>query len=292
MPPSQPKRTTNVRCCGSFFIRTKAWTWPNRHNEKAFKNPTYESNIMGKLHDYAKKVYSQNGEDGILEHIFDTIGTTNKKCIEMCAGVGSECNTANLIINKGFEGMLYDGSKENVERGISFFRSKGVGDKVRYIHKWITRSNTISDILAYKYTGDIDLLSLDMDGVDYWILKMLVVDTKVISPRVIVLEYNDIFGPERSITVPYDDNFDGWTDNYGGPNYCGASLKAFIKLLKDDYKFVGCNEWGFNGFFIKHSLVEIPEVVDIEQECFQFEKVKQGMKLRWPRVEHREWVYV
>lgn len=247
---------------------------------------------MRKLHDYAKKVYSQNGEDGILEHIFGQIGTTNKKCIEMCAGVGSECNTANLIINAGFEGLLYDGNKENVEHGRSFFESKGVGDKVRYIHKWITRSNTISDIISHNYAGEIDLLSLDMDGVDYWILKMLVVDTLVISPRVIVLEYNDIFGPERSITVPYHPHFDGWTDNYGGPNYCGASLNAFVKLLKDEYKFVGCNEWGFNGFFVKRSFVAIPEVVDIEKECFQFEKVKQGMKFRWPRVQHKQWVRV
>ena len=210
----------------------------------------------------------------------------------MCAGEGFECNTANLIINSGFEGMLFDGKKENVERGVSFFNSKGVGDMVKYIHKWITKSNTIGDILKYKYTGEIDLMSLDMDGVDYWILKMLVIDTKVISPRVIVLEYNDIFGPDQSITVPYDDCFDGWTDTYGGPNYCGASLRAFINLLKDDYKFVGCNELGFNGFFVKRTFEKIEEVLNIEEECFQFEKVKFGMKYRWPRVQHRKWITV
>jgi hypothetical protein len=247
---------------------------------------------MKHLYEYANKVYSQNGEDGIITYIFSQIGTTNKKCIEMCAGEGSECNTANLIINSGFEGLLFDGNKEHVHKGISFFNTKGVGSRVIYLHKWITRSNTICDILKHKYTGNIDLLSLDMDGVDYWILKMLVVDTQIISPRLIVLEYNDIFGPERSITVPYSDNFDGWSDDYGGPNYCGASLRAFIKLLDFNYKFIGCNELGFNGFFIKKEFDSIEEVHNIHDECFQFEKVQLGMKYRWPRVSRNEWVTV
>lgn len=246
-----------------------------------------------RIYECAKKVYSQNGEDGILEHIFKLVGTSNKKCIEICAGEGSECNTANLIINHDFKGLLFDGSLENVKKGKAFFASKHANERVVYIHKWITRSNIHEDIIREDFHGDIDLLSLDIDGIDYWILKSLYKDTLLVSPRVIVLEYNDIFGPDRSITVPYSHDFNGWTDSWGGPNYCGASLKAFIKLLEKDYHFVGCNELGFNGFFVRNDLHGlIPEVVNIEQECFQISKVQFGMKHRWPRVENREWVQV
>jgi hypothetical protein len=245
-----------------------------------------------KLHEYAKKVFSQNGEDGILEHIFKIIGTTNKKCIEICAGAGYECNTANLIIHHGFTGLLFDGQLNNVIQGRSFFASKKVAHNVVFIHKWITRSNIHEDIIRENFQNEIDLLSLDMDGIDYWILKSLCIDTQLILPRVIVLEYNDIYGPERSITVPYRHDFDGWTDNWGGPNYCGASLMAFVRLLKKEYKFVGCNEHGFNGFFVRRDINGFNEVDDVETECFHFPKVQFGMKYRWPRVENREWVYV
>lgn len=242
------------------------------------------------LHDHARKIYSQNGEDGIINHIFESIGFTNKKCVEICAGDGIECNTANLIINHDFEALLFDGDETNID----IARMKyGYTDKVKCVQAWITRNNICDLITTHKFNGEVDLLSLDIDGVDYWILKQISVDdnSRVISPRVIVLEYQDIIGPDKALTVPYDDNFNGWTDNWYGPNYCGASLMAFIKLLKPTHKFIGCNEKGFNAFFVRNDIGQLKEVNDINY-CFKFDKVKFGMIYRWPRVANRKWIEV
>lgn len=256
------------------------------HNENfnmfnTFKGPLYKTN---------KKLYSQNGEDGILYYIFSCIGYTNKKCIEICAGNGRECNTANLIKNHGFNGLLFDGNNSNVQIGLNFFKN----DDVKFLCNWITRSNISGLIQKNNYGGDIDLLSLDIDGVDYWILKELI-EKDIINPRVIVLEYQDIIGPEKRLTVPYADDFNGWTDFIpgGGPNYCGASLQAFISLLSN-YTFIGSHEGGFNAFFIRKDIKSeyLHEETNLLENVFHFPGVQFGMNVRWNRVKDKHWVEV
>jgi hypothetical protein len=121
------------------------------------------------------RAFSQNGEDGILLYIFSVIGSTNKKAVEICAGDGTECNTANLIINHGWTALLFDGKEENVERGKAFYAKNGdtLNWPPKFIHAWITAENVNELILENGFQGEIDLLSLDMDGVDYWIWKAL-----------------------------------------------------------------------------------------------------------------------
>lgn len=92
-------------------------------------------------------------------------------------------------------------------------------------------------------------MSIDIDGVDYWIWDAIT----VIKPRVVVLEYQDIIGPDKALTMPYSDDFDA--SNYpmtlGMPDFCGASLPAFVKLArKKGYRLVGCNRLYYNAFFI------------------------------------------
>jgi hypothetical protein len=198
------------------------------------------------------KMFSQSDEDGILLYIFSIIGVTNKQCVEICAGNGIECNTANLIINHGWHGLLVDGNASYVKTGIRFYE-KNANTYVfppTFVHSWITRDNVNEVIRNHGFKGEIDLLSIDLDGVDYWIWKSII----AIEPRVVVVEYQDIIGPDKAITVPYDDNFDAYkfptTRNM--PNFCGASLAAFVKLANTKgYRLVGCNRYGFNAFFIK-----------------------------------------
>jgi hypothetical protein len=130
-----------------------------------------------------------------------------------------------------------------------------------------------------------------MDGVDYWIWETI----EVISPRVVVLEYQDIIGPEKSLAVPYADNFDAhkYPTTQGMPNFCGASLSAFVKLAqRKGYRLVGCNRSGYNAFFIKNNLgeKEMPEIP--VADCFKHPKVLWGMKHRWPTVKDCPWVEV
>jgi hypothetical protein len=239
------------------------------------------------------KVFSQTDEDGILLYIFSILGVVNKKVVEICAGNGIECNTANLIINHGWNGLLVDGNETLVKQGIEFYKRNPHTYLYppMFVHSWITRDNVNEVISNNGFAGEIDLLSIDMDGVDYWILEAI----KVIEPRVIVVEYQDIIGPDKALTVPYKDNFDAYEHptTLGMPDFCGASLPAFAKLVKTrGYRLVGCNRYGYNAFFIRNPLgeKEIPEIHI--RECFKHSKVLWGMKERFPTVKNLPWVEV
>jgi hypothetical protein len=248
---------------------------------------------LPRLNDVGFQAYSQTDEDGILLFIFSIIGTTSKRCAEICAGNGMECNTANLIINHGWIGLLVDGNPEWVRQGKEFYET----NKATFVYppificRWIKKDNVNALLSENGFQGEIDLLSLDMDGVDYWIWEAI----EVISPRVVVLEYQDIIGPEKSLAVPYADNFDAYKypTTQGMPNFCGASLSAFVKLAKrKGYRLVGCNRSGYNAFFIKNNIgeKEIPEIP--VADCFKHPKVLWGMKHRWPTVKDCPWVEV
>ena len=209
--------------------------------------------------------YSQFGEDGILHYVFSLIGTTNKLAVEICAGIGSECNSANLIIHHGWIALLIDGDEKNVEEGRQFFASHPDTkfSPPQFQQHWITRDNINTIIRDAGFAGDIDLLSLDMDGVDYWVWEAI----DAISPRVVILEVNAHMG-EEALTVPYADDFttqwirleekgDGppdWSNKNVGQwtMYGGASLAAFNKLAKrKGYRLVGSNRFGVNAVFLR-----------------------------------------
>ena len=228
------------------------------------------------------RVYSQNDEDGLLVYIFSLIGFTNKICVDMAFGSPYGANTTNLICNWGFYGLLVeDGSSPttffNTHKDTSIFPPK-------LQHAWITAENVNELCLKNGIEGEIDFFSLDMDGVDYWVWKSL----NAISPRVIVVEYQDILGPEKALAVPYRPDFDRFKVH---EDFFGASLPAFVKLGKEKgYRLVGVNKYGFNAFFIKNgSGAEVlPEIK--ASECFTHPKVKSGIKDRYPAVKDLPWV--
>ncbi len=238
------------------------------------------------------KVFSQTDEDGILLYIFSIIGTTDKIAVEICAGDGIECNTANLIVYHGWHGLLIDGAPELVVRGKRFYTNNPATRiyPPKLLCAWVAK-DTINDLIKTNgFSGKIDLLCLDLDGVDYWIWK----EIEVISPRVVLVEYQDILGPDRSVTVPYSDLFKA--SNYpitdGMPNYCGASLRAFVKLANaKGYRLVGCNRYGYNAFFVKNELGSHLKTLDVSA-CFSHPKVQWGMRHRFKTVENHPWMEV
>lgn len=259
----------------------------------SYKSRILDGKKLPPLAESGFKRFSQTDEDGILLLIFSVIGTKNQIAVEICAGNGIECNSANLIINHSWYAVLFDGNAKQVKRGQEYYAK----NRMTYVYPpklvnaWITRDNVNTLIEDSGIKGEIDLLSLDMDGVDYWILK----EITIIQPRVIVVEYQDILGPNKSVTVPYNDSFDAWQGPSidGVPNFCGASLLAFKKLLDDrGYRLVGCNQLGYNAFFVRNDLIceAIPEC-EIES-CFTHPKVIQGMKERYPSVAAHPWVEV
>lgn len=236
------------------------------------------------------RVFSQNGEDGILWLLFAVLGVTDKRCVEICAGSGVECNAANLIVNHGWEGALFDGNPTNVALGRTFY-ARCQETRVhppRLIEAWITAENVNQLVRDAGMSGEVDLFSLDLDGMDYWVWQAL----DAIRPRVVVLEYNNLWGPDDAVTVPYSADFVAQT-TVDGPNYAGASLAAFVKLARSKgYRLVGCERFGFNAFFVRAGLGEIwfPEVP--VASCLVHPFALRACRERLPSVQGREWVRV
>jgi hypothetical protein len=211
------------------------------------------------LDDVEFRSFSQNGEDGILLYLFSILGTTNKRCVEICAGDGLECNTANLIVNHGWSGLLFDGSAANVQQGREFYARcrDTLHFPPRMVHAWIDADNVNALVREHGFEGEIDLFSLDMDGIDYWVWQAL----DAVQPRVVVLEYNSAWGPDHAVTVPLRRDF--VIDFNRQPLYHGASLAAFAKLgWQKGYRLVGCQRYGFNAFFVRKGIGDdlLPEV--------------------------------
>jgi hypothetical protein len=199
---------------------------------------------------------SQSGEDGILLYIFSLLGTTNRRAVEICCGDGIECNTANLLINHGWRGILVDGDAGYIERGKAFY-AECPTTRVwppTLVNAWVT-TESVNDLVA-PFAGPVDLLSLDIDGNDYWIWKAL----DAIEPRVVVAEVNTSWGPDLAMAMSYNETYQ--LDYSKQPYRCGASLPAFVKLARQKgMRLVGTHSLGFNAFFVRNGIGEdlLPE---------------------------------
>jgi hypothetical protein len=191
------------------------------------------------------KLYSQNGEDGILLHIFSRIGVKNHKFVEFGIGDAKECNTANLTLNFGWKSLLMDGLETNVASAKLFYKRMLGKDanNVRITHCFVTAENINKVLEDNGMKGEIDLLSIDIDGNDYWVWEAI----NAINPRLVVVEYNASLGFEKTLAVKYDPLFSRFRKHKSGL-YHGASLAAFAKLAHSkSYKLIGCESTGING---------------------------------------------
>lgn len=250
-----------------------------------------EGTSLPSLADVEFRVRSENGEDGILHFLFAIVGATDRRCVEMCAGDGTTCNTANLILNHGWQGLLFDGNAELVQRGRDFYASHP-GTRIwppRLQHAWITVENVNELLATNDVSGEIDLLSLDLDGVDWWIWEAI----DVVRPRVVVLEYQDCWEADVAVTVPYAPDFVAEFGENWDPLYAGASLAAFVALGKHKgYRYVGSQYLGYNAFFLREDVGAglVPEAP--VEAGLQHPKHRWAVANRQPKVRDRPWVDV
>jgi hypothetical protein len=194
--------------------------------------------------------HSQNGEDGLLLFVFALVGFATRLTVEIAAGDCMECNSANLIVNHGFTGLLVDGNPQNCERGRAFYSRHPASAIVqpRILNAWIDRDTIDEMIAANVPPGEVDLLTIDIDGNDYWVLERIT----CIRPRVIVVEFHSMWRGSRACTIPYDPEF---RVEAAPLPFCGASLPAFVKLLKPrGYRLVAIDRLAINGVFVRDDL--------------------------------------
>lgn len=237
---------------------------------------------------FERKIYSQNGEDGILNFLFSLIGTTNKYAIEIGCDDASECNIRFLLEN-GWEGLLIDDFAysrlytwqiSTMKNELRVPQSKHIPEHLlTYLkNEFITKENVNSTLEKYGIPEKIDLLSIDIDYNTFWIWKAI----ETVTPRVVIVEYNSQFPPPLSKVVPYDS-----TAKFDWTNYYGGSLMAFVKLGKEKgYDLVGCDNAGTNAFFIRHDEVIKNQIFIPEPEkLFRppgFGDVWNGKTMGWP----------
>ncbi len=188
------------------------------------------------------RLASQNQEDGITFALLKEAGSVTRTFVEIGSGL-SGGNSAALAREWGWTGLMVDGAGST--------RMEQVGRRfpgVTAVHTWVTRDNINDVIVGHGFGGEVDLFSLDLDGVDYWIWEAMT----ACSPRVVILEYNSMFGPERAVTVPYEDTFDRQRFH---AIYYGASLTAWTKLAGiKGYRLVAVEPGGINAFFLRNDL--------------------------------------
>ncbi len=196
------------------------------------------------LTNFEQKLFSQNGEDGIIQEIFNRIETTDKFFVEFGIQDGRECNTRKLLESYGWSGVWMEGSTELAERASQTFSRY----PIRVQQRFLTTENIVSSFGEAGIPREFDLLSIDVDGNDYWLWAAL---GKRFSPRVVVIEYNATFGPRQSWIMPYDPGF-----RHDATAYFGASLEAMARLGMDlGYRLIGCESRGINAFFVRSDLI-------------------------------------
>lgn len=202
------------------------------------------------LQDNEFRVFSQWGEDGIIQMLLKHIEISNKIFIEFGVENYTESNTRFLLQNDNWAGLVIDGSNEN----INYIKQDYIywQHNLKAVAAFIDRDNINKLISENGIQGEIGILSIDIDGNDYWVWKAI----EVVSPAIAIVEYNSKFGKDKAVTIPYDPSFVRSKAHYS-MLYAGASLKALYNLGKiKGYSFVGCNSAGNNAFFVRQDLLK------------------------------------
>jgi hypothetical protein len=204
---------------------------------------------IASLHDVEFKVFSQFGDDGIIQYLIHRLAPLPDLFIEFGVENYRESNTRFLLLNNNWRGAVLDGSQpciDQVQRDEIYWRHALTAKCA-----WITRDNINDLIRNAGFSGEVGLLSIDIDGNDYWVWEKL----DAVAPVITIVEYNSIFGPDLAVTIPYDPNFARHKAHYSG-QFWGASLSALAMLAKrKGYSLIGCNSAGNNAYFVRNEKI-------------------------------------
>jgi len=232
------------------------------------------------------KTYSQWGEDGIIQYLIHAVPITVPVFVEFGVHDYRESNTRYLLQHDNWTGLVMDAGRECIEtiaKDPVYYRHN-----LRAVHAFLDRENINTILRENGVTGDIGLLSIDIDGNDYWVWDAI----ECITPRIVICEYDSLLGPDRKVTTPYDPAFDRVKAHYSFL-YGGASLAALDHLARrKGYTLVGSNSAGNNAFFVRNDVRgDLPAVTPRQayvQAQFRNSRDRQGRLTFLPFAECRE----
>lgn len=209
------------------------------------------------------KIYSQWGDDGIINFLVNYLDIDNKTFVEFGVENYTECNTRFLLVNNNWKGLIMDGSDANMQ--------SIKNDPIYWQHdltalsKFITAENINNLLSENGYTDNIGLLHIDIDGNDYWVWKAI----NVVEPIIVIVEYNSLFGYDKPWTIPYDSSFFRGNAHYSNLYY-GTSLLSLCDLAEEKgYSFIGCNTNGNNAYFVKKDYIKELKVLTPKQGYYE-----------------------
>jgi hypothetical protein len=204
------------------------------------------------LQDAEFRVFSQGGDDGIIQYLIGIVRPVPESFIEFGVEDYRESNTRFLLLNDNWRGLVMDGSARNIasiRADYQFWRHGLRADRV-----FVTRKNINDAIAKHGLIGEIGLLSIDIDGNDYWVWEAI----EIVQPVIVVVEYNSVFGPDWAVTVPYDPQFVRNRVHHSNL-FFGASLAALHRLgTFKGYDLVGSNRAGSNAYFVRRDRMRKP----------------------------------
>lgn len=214
--------------------------------------------VIDNLHDAEFSVFSQFGDDGIIQYLINNIEVTDCSFVEVGVEDYKESNTRFLLVNNNWKGLVIDSSSSFID----YIRSDSIywQHELTAVQEFITAENINATITANGFAGELGLLSIDIDGNDYWVWRAL----DAVRPNMVVSEYNSVLGNTRAVTVPYDPEFNRTRAHYSNL-YFGCSLKALDLLAREKgYTFVGSNGAGNNAYFVRLDRLGNLKPVDVE----------------------------
>ncbi len=228
------------------------------------------------LKDAEFKIFSQWGEDGIIQYLINKLPIKNNIFIEFGVQNYEESNTRFLLINDNWSGLVIDGDSANIKS----IKKSDIYWKHDLVIKnlFITKNNINKIIKNYinknNFNEEIGLLSIDIDGNDYYIWEAI----ECISPVIVICEYNWIFGNKYNLTIPYEENFIRTKKHYTNL-YFGASIQALNSLAKNKgYEYIGCTSAGNDAFFVKINYAKkyLKELITTPEITFSEQKAKES----------------
>ena len=194
-------------------------------------------------------VTSQFGEDGFLQHLIRQVPGAPHSFVEFGVENYRQANTRFLLEKDRWRGLIMDGSEHNIATLREGDAAYWMRD-LTAVAAFITRENINALLTEHGFTGELGLLSIDIDGNDFWVWQAI----EAVAPQLISVEYNFRFGSDVAVAVPYSPTFD---KNIAHPSrlYYGASLRALTGLANErGYDLVGCSDGGVNAFFVRHDI--------------------------------------